>query len=105
MLDTVFLLQERCPYPCTCPVTGQECADCEECPRQLGEPCSEDRICDIQRGLICRYRHGDAEGVCRGKRCGKCFSVHFLTHTHTDTNKILPSIIILHLQKHCMHSL
>ena len=59
---------QDCPYPCTCPAVGQEvCKGCEECPRQLGEPCAQDRPCDMQRGLVCRYKHGDAEGVCRGK--------------------------------------
>ncbi|KAJ8965871.1 hypothetical protein NQ317_011970 [Molorchus minor] len=64
--DMLHLVQEeRCPYPCTCP-TREECGHCEECSRQLGEPCSEERPCDLQKGLICRYRHGDSEGVCRG---------------------------------------
>ncbi|KAL3284127.1 hypothetical protein HHI36_018295 [Cryptolaemus montrouzieri] len=58
---------DRCPYPCTCPVTGRQCTDCEECPRQAGEPCSEEAPCDSQRALVCKYLHGDPEGICRGE--------------------------------------
>jgi hypothetical protein len=43
------------------------CRECEECPRQVGEPCSGDRPCDKHKGLVCRYMHGDSEGVCRGE--------------------------------------
>lgn len=58
--------EEICPYPCTCPSNGV-CSECEECPRQLGEPCSVDIPCDIQKGYVCKYKHGDSEGICRGK--------------------------------------
>lgn len=59
--------QEKCTYPCSCPVTDRDCADCGECPRQAGEPCSEDEPCDMRKSLICKYLHGDSEGICRGK--------------------------------------
>ncbi|RZC33970.1 CYR61, partial [Asbolus verrucosus] len=74
-----------CPYPCTCPVIGQEiCRECEECPRQAGEPCSQDRPCDLQRGLICRYKHGDSEGVCRESTGLPCI-VRNKTYEHGET--------------------
>ncbi|XP_049818338.1 CCN family member 4 [Aethina tumida] len=76
--------QPRCPYPCTCPVVGQACEQCEECPRQAGEPCSEDRPCDQQRGLVCRYRHGDSEGVCRESTGVPCV-VYNKTYEHGET--------------------
>lgn len=61
-----IFFQEKCPYPCTCP-TSSYCTECEECPRQSGEPCSEEKPCDLQRSLVCKYKHGDGEGICRGK--------------------------------------
>ncbi|XP_015833038.1 CCN family member 1 isoform X2 [Tribolium castaneum] len=82
---TVIYAETDCPYPCTCPVMGQEvCRECEECPRQLGEPCSEDRPCDRQRGLVCRYKHGDSEGVCRESTGVPCI-VHNKTYEHGET--------------------
>lgn len=64
--DFVLFQSEACSYPCTCP-SPEVCSECEECPRQLGEPCSPDRACDSQKGYICKYKHEDAEGICRGK--------------------------------------
>ncbi|KAK9881436.1 hypothetical protein WA026_016323 [Henosepilachna vigintioctopunctata] len=75
---------ERCPYPCTCPITGKQCKDCEECPRQLGEPCSDEQRCDIQRSLVCKYLHGDSEGICRESGGVPCV-VHNTTYDHGET--------------------
>jgi len=61
--DTIY----PCPNPCSCPPIAGECTDCGPCPRQLGEPCTEESPCDLLKGLVCRYRHGDSDGVCRGK--------------------------------------
>ncbi|KAJ8924988.1 hypothetical protein NQ315_001153 [Exocentrus adspersus] len=75
---------ERCPYPCQCPAMGEECGECEECPRQAGEPCSKDKPCDVQRSLVCRYKHGDAEGVCRESFGVPCV-VYNKTYEHGET--------------------
>lgn len=80
----IYGSSELCPYPCSCPVAGKKCNDCEECPRQLGEPCSEDHPCDIQRSLVCRYLHGDAEGVCRESIGVPCI-VYNTTYEHGQT--------------------
>lgn len=68
-------LQDKCPYPCTCPTDGY-CKGCEECPRQLGEPCNVEQVCDRQQGLLCRFKHGDSEGICRGK---KLYCIYLVT--------------------------
>ncbi|KAG5889960.1 hypothetical protein JTB14_018855 [Gonioctena quinquepunctata] len=75
---------QRCPYPCTCPATGEECRECGECPRQAGEPCGEDRPCDVQKGLICSYKHGDIEGVCKESTGDPCV-VYNKTYVHGET--------------------
>ncbi|XP_030762893.1 CCN family member 1 isoform X2 [Sitophilus oryzae] len=73
-----------CPNPCGCPSTGQDCTDCGPCPRQAGEPCDEDDQCDVQRGLVCKYRHGDNEGVCRESSGVPCV-VYNKTYDHGET--------------------
>ncbi|CAH1367662.1 unnamed protein product [Tenebrio molitor] len=82
---TVIYADMGCPYPCTCPIIGQEvCRECEECPRQVGEPCSGDRPCDKHKGLVCRYMHGDSEGVCRESTGVPCI-VRNKTYEHAET--------------------
>lgn len=85
--------QDKCPYPCTCPTDGY-CEGCEECPRQLGEPCSEEQVCDRQQGLLCSFKHGDTEGVCRGEKflCVTLYAVKMLSVPNipkTNTAKLL----------------
>ncbi|KAF7284953.1 hypothetical protein GWI33_013745 [Rhynchophorus ferrugineus] len=78
--DTLF----PCPNPCGCPATGQDCTDCGPCPRQLGEPCNEQNQCDIQKGLVCKYKHGDSEGICRESSGVPCI-VYNKTYDHGET--------------------
>ncbi|XP_022920286.1 CCN family member 4 [Onthophagus taurus] len=75
---------ERCAFPCTCPSPQEICDECLECPRQLGEPCSEDRPCDMQKGLTCKYLHGDTEGTCRESGGVPCI-VYNRTYEHGET--------------------
>ncbi|CAG9771022.1 unnamed protein product [Ceutorhynchus assimilis] len=78
--DTIY----PCPNPCSCPPSAGECTDCGPCPRQLGEPCTEDSPCDLQRGLICRFRHGDTDGICRESSGVPCI-VYNRTYEHGET--------------------
>ncbi|CAH1987416.1 unnamed protein product [Acanthoscelides obtectus] len=46
----IYALQpEQCT--CNCPPSDGDCEDCEECPRQLGEPCTAQKPCDPQKSL------------------------------------------------------
>ncbi|XP_017776892.1 PREDICTED: protein CYR61-like, partial [Nicrophorus vespilloides] len=79
------IINEKCPYPCTCP-TKEVCEECEECPRQLDEPCSDDRPCDRFKGLVCAFLHdGDTEGVCRADTSGVPCVVYNKTYRHGET--------------------
>ncbi|XP_050295333.1 CCN family member 2 isoform X2 [Anthonomus grandis grandis] len=78
--DTLY----PCPNPCSCPPKEGDCTDCGPCPRQLGEPCNEENRCDLQKGLICRYRHGDNDGICRESSGVPCV-VYNKSYDHGET--------------------
>ncbi|XP_060535705.1 CCN family member 4 isoform X2 [Cylas formicarius] len=73
-----------CPNPCSCPVTGRDCTDCRQCPRQVGEPCNEENRCDLRIGLACKYKHGDPDGICRESSGVPCV-VYNRTYRHGET--------------------
>ncbi|XP_065162504.1 CCN family member 1 [Atheta coriaria] len=78
--------QDKCLLPCTCP-TKDICEECEVCPRQANEPCSDDRPCDLTKGLTCTYLHdGDTEGICRTRTTDEypCIVDH-QTYQHGET--------------------
>ncbi|XP_044755676.1 CCN family member 1 isoform X1 [Coccinella septempunctata] len=81
---TTFSVGEKCPFPCSCPVTDRDCTDCGECPRQAGEPCSEDEPCDARKSLVCKYLHGDSDGICRETTGVPCV-VYNKTYDHGET--------------------
>ncbi|KAF5290656.1 hypothetical protein FQR65_LT01946 [Abscondita terminalis] len=75
---------ENCTYPCDCLGNQRDCEECLECPRQVGEPCSQHKLCDSRRGIFCRYRHGDSEGICQESGGVPCL-VYNKTYEHGET--------------------
>ncbi|XP_031358354.1 WNT1-inducible-signaling pathway protein 1-like [Photinus pyralis] len=84
LLNEKLIFQENCTYSsCTCP-ENQPCEECLECPRQVGEPCSPHKLCDSRRGIFCRYRHGDIDGICQESGGLPCL-VYNKTYEHGET--------------------
>uniref|UniRef100_A0AAR5PG40 VWFC domain-containing protein n=1 Tax=Dendroctonus ponderosae TaxID=77166 RepID=A0AAR5PG40_DENPD len=73
-----------CPNPCSCPRTEGECTDCSHCLMQLGEPCSQESPCDLQKELICKFKNGDSEGTCTESSGVPCI-VYNRTYDHGET--------------------
>ncbi|KAH1008171.1 hypothetical protein HUJ05_008753, partial [Dendroctonus ponderosae] len=51
---------------------------------QLGEPCSQESPCDLQKELICKFKNGDSEGTCTESSGVPCI-VYNRTYDHGET--------------------
>ncbi|XP_064105652.1 CCN family member 5-like [Macrobrachium nipponense] len=88
-------VRAHCVYPCNCgpipscgpgtPIIQDGCGCCWQCARQAGESCDGVTLCDISRGLTCRYNTtADAAGVCQEVFEARC-TVNGTIYEHGET--------------------